>query len=175
LQVLPIAHADGGNASVCRIGNLQFFQMTPSVHPPGNASVCRIGNLQFFQMTPTGPLSVQISSFTSTDLDGNQKTSFTPGDTIMLKAVISDNGSQNIPNALVSMMIQDPGQTPVFLSYTYQNLQAGQQTTVYLGFQIPYEPILGDYTAKLNIFTLLPSQGGQGILGGHAEVDFTVS
>jgi hypothetical protein len=72
-------------------------------------------------------------------------------------------------------MLQDPSLTPIFIGYVYENIEIGKQITVYLGFQIPYGSILGDYTAKVNVFTLLPSQGGQAIIGGHAEVHFTVS
>ena len=170
---LVSTYADEGNAEVTRTRNLQFFEMTPSVHPPGNASVTRTRNLQFFEMTPVGPLSTTIASFTTTDFSGTPKTSFGPGNTVLFKTVIDGTGVQSIPNALVSVMVQDNDSTPLFIGYVYENIEIGKQITVYLGFQIPYDSILGDYTVKVNIFTLLPSQGGEGI--GHAEAHFTVN
>ena len=176
LQVLPIAQADGGNASVTRTGNLQFFPMSPGPgHPPGNASVTRTGNLQFFPMTSPGPLSTTIDSFTTTALGGNPQTSFHPGNTTLFKIVIEGTAAQNIPNALVSVMIKDNNEIPIFIGYVYENINVGSQVTVYLGFQIPYGSTLGYYEGTVCVFTLLLSQGGSPITGGHATVNFTVS
>lgn len=174
-EMTPQQHPPG-NASITRYRNLQFFEMTSgSVHPAGNASVSRYRNLQFFEMTPTELPSVTITSFTTTDQNANPKSSFTPGSTVLFKIIVSGSGTQNIPNALISVMAQDPNLTPIFLSYVYEDIEIGKQTTIYLGFQIPYDCMLGDYTAKVNLFTLLPSQGGEPISGGQAAAHFTLS
>ncbi|MEM3698059.1 MAG: hypothetical protein QXQ94_11310 [Candidatus Bathyarchaeia archaeon] len=41
-----------GNAEVTRTRNLQYFEMTPPIHPPGNALVSRTQNLQYFELVP---------------------------------------------------------------------------------------------------------------------------
>jgi len=170
-EMIPQVHPPG-NASVYRYRNLQGFEMIPT--PPGNASVYRYRNLQGFEMIPTGPLSVSIDSFTTTDQNGEPKDTFAPGSLVLFKIVVSGDGSQNIPNALVSVMVQDPAKEVVFISYTFEDVQVGQQTTVYLGTQIPYDSMLGEHTAKVNIFTMLPSEGGEAIIGGHEEITFIV-
>ena len=173
-EMTPSVHPPG-NASVSRRRNLQVFEMTPQMpHPPGNASVWRLRNLQVFEMTPTGPLSVTISAFVTTDQNGNAKSTFAPGNSVLFKIVVSSSCSQNIHNALVSVMVQTPTTEVLFLSYTFENVQVGLQTTIYLGLQIPYNAIVGEYTAKVNMLTMLPSQGGVPLLGGHAEITFTV-
>jgi hypothetical protein len=164
-----------GNASVSRYRNLEFFEMTPQQHPPGNASATRYKNLQFFEMNASEQPSVTISPFTTTDENGNPKSTFNPGNMVVFKIVMAPEGSQNIPNALVYVMVQDRNSTVMFLSYISQDINVGKQTTVYLGFQVPYNCLLGDYTTKVSILTKLLSQGGQPILGGHGEVHFTVS
>jgi hypothetical protein len=175
-QTVSVAQANNGNAEVSRTGNLVGFQMTPgSVHPAGNASVCRTGNLVGFLMTPGSVLpSIQISSLAFTDIYGNQKTSFSQVDTIMLKAVIVDNGSQDISNALVSMLVKDPGNTSVFIGYTYQSFQTGSSTTIYLGFQLRDDAMLGNYSIKLNVLTALVSQQGLPLDGGNPDAIYVL-
>lgn len=51
-EMTPPVHPPG-NSSVSRLENLQFFEMIPPVHPAGNSSVVRTGNLQLFALTPT--------------------------------------------------------------------------------------------------------------------------
>jgi len=45
--------ANLGDVEVSRTRNLQYFEMTPSVHPPGDAYVSRLRNLQYFERLTT--------------------------------------------------------------------------------------------------------------------------
>lgn len=177
-----------GNADITQNRNLLAFILGPNnahvtqnhnllatVLESNNADVTTSSNLVALPLSPNEPLSTSISSFTTTDQNGNPISAFIPGSMVLFKVVIYGSGSQNIIGALVSIMVQDPSLTPIFLSYLYEDIQVAKQTTVYLGFQIPYDCMLGDYTSKVNIFTRLPSLGGEPIVGGHSEVHFTVS
>jgi hypothetical protein len=126
-------------------------------------------------MTPIRPFSSTITSFTTADQQGNNKSSFMPGDTVFLRVAVSGSGQQSISNTLVSVMIQDANLTPVFIDYEYCDIQIGGQVTIYFNFQLSSDCTLGDYVAKVNIFTMLPSEGGEPIVGGHAEVYFAVT
>lgn len=173
-EMTPQQHPPG-DALVTRYRNLQLLEMTPQMHPPGDALVTRYRNLQSLEMEPVGELSTTISSFITTDDSTNPQSSFATGNAVLLRITISGTGELNIANALVSTIILNPDVTPVFLGYTYQSIDRGEQYTIYIGFQIPYDAKLGDYTAKVNILTGFPSQDGEPLIGGHAEVHFTVT
>jgi hypothetical protein len=163
-----------GNSSVTRTRNLQYFGMVPSQHPAGNATITRTRNLQYFEMTPSGALSVTINSFMTTDANGTAKSSFVQGSIVLFKVVATACGSQNLPNVLVSVMVQDPLLTPILFGYTYEDIMMGKQTTIYLGFKIPYG-VVGEYIAQVTILARFLSQQGEPIPGGHAEIHFTVT
>jgi len=128
-------------------------------------------------MTPAGPLTVNVQTFETENQNNNPCGSFAQGSTVILEAVISANGTQNLPNIMIAFTINDNLTYQIFLGYTWQSIEIGNPVTVYMGFRIPTgsDTTLGQYTAKVLVFTNLPSQGGQAIPGGMGVVQFMVT
>lgn len=184
-EMTPSVHPPG-NASVTRLRNMQVFEMTPQIHPPGDVYVSRMRNLQIFEMTPqvhpTGDayisrlrnlqvfemayqiheIKINITYIATTDQNGNVKTNFTKGDIMQVNFTLQNTGVP-FANALISIVIKDPSDSVVCLSYTFEDFSVGTKKNLIFGYTIPSEAPAGTYTVKVMIFTDWPSEGGVGL------------
>jgi len=145
------------SADVTRLRNLQYFELEQN-----DADVTRLRNLQYFELTDFGPVSY-ITSLTITDQNGNPRNNFNRGDIAQFDFTIENIGSFNLTKALISTIVLDSSSTPIFLSYTFEDLLVGQDTRIIVGYKIPLEASIGTYTVKVMIFTDWPSKGGVGL------------
>lgn len=188
LFLSPLVGADPGNAEVSRLRNLQAFEMTPAPgHPPGDAYISRTRNLQAFEMTPQEPhppgdvyvsrlrnlqcfemayqiheIIANITYLATTNQNGNPTTSFMKGDVIQINFTIQNTGVP-FANAPISIVIKDPSDSAVFLSYTFEGFSVGSNKNLIFGYRIPSEALAGTYTVKVMVFTDWPSEGGVGL------------
>ena len=164
------------NVDVLRLRNLQFFELMPNNADairyrnmeyfelePNDADVTRLKNLQFFELAPIGNLVINIGPITTTDQDGNPKTTFNPGDIIEFWFVIENVGNLTLTRGLVSVLILDPSNTPIYLSYTFEDLASGASKKFIMGYWIPLDVAAGNYLVKVMVFTDWPSRGGIGL------------
>jgi hypothetical protein len=146
------------NADIIRFRNLQYFELEPN-----NADVTRLKNLQCFELAPVGDLVINIGPIAITDQDGNPKTTFNRGDIVQFEFVVENTGTLALARGLVSTMILDPSNTPVFLSYTFEDLASGTSKKFIIGYGLPLDSPNGTYTVKVMVFTDWPSKGGIGL------------
>lgn len=158
LQNLQFFELMPNNADAIRYRNLQYFELEPN-----DADVIRLKNLQFFELAPIGNLAITIGPITTTDQEGNPKTTFNPGDIIEFWFVVENVGNLPLTRGLISALILDPSNTPVYLSYTFENLASGASKKFIMGYWIPLDATAGNYTVKVMVFTNWPSKGGIGL------------
>ena len=166
LEMLPSTHPPG-NASVMRTRNLQFYEMTHSVHPPGDAYLSRTRNLQYFEMKSLlYQFKINITSFAITNQSGYPMTNFLRGDVVQLNLTITNSGGADslpLADGLLSVMILDPLEIEVHLTYTFIDIEKGQNENFIFGYRIPMSASPGAHTIKVMVFTDWPSQGGLGL------------
>jgi len=161
-EMPPQVHPPG-NAYVSRLRNLQAFEMTPSIHPPGDAYVSRTRNLQCFEMAyQIHEIKINITYIVITDQNGNEMTNFTKGDIMQVNFTLLNTGVP-FTNALVSIVIKDPSNSVVFLTYTFSDFSVGTEKNLIFGYKIPSTALTGIYTVKVMVFTDWPSEGGVGL------------
>lgn len=157
-QNLQYFELEPNHADVIRYYNLQYFQLEPN-----NADVIRYKNLQYFELAPVESLVINIGPITTTDQEGNPKTTFNPGDIIEVWFVVENVGNLTLKRGLISALILDPSNTPIFLSYTLEDLTSGASKKFIMGYGIPLGATVGNYTIKVMVFTDWPSKGGIGL------------
>ncbi|MHA1834584.1 MAG: hypothetical protein ACTSV7_11425 [Candidatus Baldrarchaeia archaeon] len=145
------------NADVTRLGNLQHYELEPN-----NADVTRTRNMQFFELSEL-TLASYILSLVITDQDGTPEDHFSPGDVVQFNVTVKNIGNSDLTKALVSMMIFDPSNTSILLSYVFQDLFVGQSKQIIFGYRIPLDALTGSYMTKIMVFTDWPSKGGVGL------------
>ncbi|MEM3753316.1 MAG: PKD domain-containing protein [Candidatus Micrarchaeaceae archaeon] len=111
----------------------------------------------------SGILSVEIKNLMITDQNGNPKTNFNKGNIVQFNFTVENTGNIDLKNGLISVMILDPSNTPIFLSYTFESINPGDFEDLIIGFRIPLDEPAGLYTVKIMVFTDWPSQGGIGL------------
>lgn len=111
----------------------------------------------------TAILSVDIKDVVITDQNGNPKTNFIRGEIVRFNFCLENTGSLILSRGLVSVEVLDPLNIPVFLSYTFEDLDIGASKEFIIGYGIPLGGVIGTYTVKTMVFTNWPSQGGIGL------------
>jgi serine protease AprX len=111
----------------------------------------------------SGTLSIDIKNIAITDQNGNPKARFIKGDVVQFNFTIENAGNLDLERGLISLMILDPTNTPIFLSYTFENLNGDASKEFIIGYRIPFDVTTGNYTGKIMVFTDWPSHGGVGL------------
>jgi len=114
-------------------------------------------------MKPWRSLNLKIINLTLTDQNGNQKTTFLKGEIAQFNFTIRNIGSLDLTNGLISVMILDPLNTPIFLCYIFESISQGITKEFIIGYRVPLTAPAGTYTVKVMIFTDWPSEGGTGL------------
>jgi hypothetical protein len=107
-------------------------------------------------------IKINITYIATTDQNGNVKTNFTKGDIMQANFTLHNTGVP-FANGLVSIMIMDPSDSVIFLSYTFKDFSIGTKEDLIFGYRIPWEALAGTYTVKVMVFTDWPSKGGIGL------------
>jgi hypothetical protein len=107
-------------------------------------------------------IKINITYLATTDQNSNVMTDFPKGDIVQVNFTLYNTG---VPfgNGLISIMIMDPSDNVIFLSYTYDDFSIGTKEDVIFGYRIPPEALVGTYTVKVMVFTDWPSEGGVGL------------
>jgi len=147
------------SADVIQLRNYQNVELIRIM----NADITKLRNTLFFEMTEPGQLIVDVGSIMTTDQDGNPKATFNKGEIVQFEFVIANAGNLTLTRGLVSTMILDPSNTPVYLSYTFEDLASGASKKFIMGYGLPLDSPTGTYTVKVMVFTDWPSKGGIGL------------
>jgi len=161
-EMTPQIHPPG-DVYISRIRNLQIFEMIPQAHPSGDAFITRVKNLQCFEMAyQIHEIKTNITYIATTDQSGNQTTNFMKGDVVQINFTIHNTGVP-LANGLISIVITNPSDNMVFLSYTFKDFSIGTSESFIFGYRIPQDAPEGIYTVKVMVFTDWPSEGGVGL------------
>jgi hypothetical protein len=126
---------------------------------------------------PTTPVSgthvtLQLST---TDANGKLTSSFTGGGTVLVRAVLINDGSVPLNNAYLLISIYDSNNVPIFTGVSVTSLNVGQQVRVSLGPTLPATVVTGTYLVQVIVLTSFLNAGGVPVPGGVGAVTFTVN
>lgn len=179
LNNLILAQLGLGNADVSTTYNLVSCQLASGnadlsinsnlinlLLSSGNADVSTKANLIITLLEQPLLPQVTITQLLTTDTLGNAKTSFISGEMLEVRFTLTNTGPIDFPSGLISVMIQNPVETVIFLAYTYEGISIGASEEFVFGLSLPQEAMLGQYTAKALVFTNWPYEGGEGLANG---------
>lgn len=159
LQYLELAPNHG---DIIRWRNLMYFELEPN-----DADIIRFRNLQHFLLEPLPyEYKIAVTSLLITDQNSYPTSDFLAGDIVQFDFVVENlGGSGDLPlyDGLVAVVILDPLDTVVSLSYTFVNLPRGAAEELFFGYWIPFDATAGTYTVKVTVYTDWPSEGGIGL------------
>jgi len=148
------------NADVVKLRNYQCLELMRTM----DADVLRLRNLVYFEMvTPPHEYLINITKMLLTNQEGIPQTNFAKGDIVQIDFTIENIGSTRLDNGLISILILDPLNTTVLLTYTFETMSPSSTIEIIMGYRIPTEAISGTYTVKVAVFTDWPSEGGIGL------------
>ncbi len=148
------------NIDVYRLRNFEPSEMQRNM----NADVLRLRNLQLLEMTTLiYEYAINITELLTKDENGNPANNFLRGEIVQLEFTVTNIGNIWLENGVISIIIIDPLNRPVTLSYSSETLKSGQTQKHMFGWRIPFNSLKGNYTAKVMIFTDWPSKGGVGL------------
>jgi len=160
------------DAHVIRYRNMQGYELIKN-----DAHVIRYRNIQHFQLVPVEiDYQVDILNVFLTDQSGNPSSNFVRGDVVEVYFTVRNGGAfESIPieNGLVSVLVEDSAEIPMFLTYVYIDLPRDTSEELIFGYRVPLEGPIGVYTVRIMMFTNWPSQGGLGL--AVQEATFSVS
>ena len=157
-QNLVASRLDSMDTDITQNNNLLALRLGPN-----NADVTLNNNLIALLLEQSLTPSVSITSLSTTDQSGNLKTDFKAGEVAQINFVVTNIGSVDLKSGLISVIIVDPSETPLFLAYTFDDINKASSKEFIFGLTIPFEASLGTYTVKALVFTNWPSEGGEGL------------
>ncbi|MEM3715033.1 MAG: hypothetical protein QXF82_08810 [Nitrososphaeria archaeon] len=127
------------------------------------------------QWTP--PL--EITSIKTIDFEGNLKTSFARGTTVVVNVELKSLVSLYQPSTkyLLIIRIDNPQGYTVFIGFITDVIAPGATKTVGSGYQIPAGASTGTYTVKVFVWNGWPSQMGSNfeVLANLGQTSFIVT
>jgi hypothetical protein len=143
------------------------------------ASVIAIGGgvtgdvtITFTASAPAQPVSAVISDEATLDTAGNDKSSFSGGETVIVSATIT-NTSPSQKDFLVAVQAISPDGIPLPAVYLTVTLDKDQEFSFQPSIVIPIGAS-GSWTAEVSVFDKFPAAGGT-VQAIPATVNFTVS
>lgn len=158
-----------GNADLSISSNLINLLLSS-----GSADVSTKANLIIMLLEQPLLPQITITQLLTTDISGNTKTSFKSGEMLEVGFALTNTGAIDFPNGLISVMIQNPVGTVIFLAYTFDGISVGASNEFVFGLSLPEAAILGQYTAKALVFTNWPYEGGEGLANGTTTFIVTI-
>lgn len=106
--------------------------------------------------------TVQIVSVSTTDMQGNPKTTFKRGEFVVVNAKIKSLLTYESQDYLLIVEAFTPDDRVIALGFTSGSLAGGQEISTGYGFKIPDDAPTGTYTIKIFVWNGWPA-----ILGGN--------
>jgi hypothetical protein len=126
----------------------------------------------FTASAPAQPVSAVISDAVTLDTAGNDKSSFSGGETVIVSATIT-NTSPSQKDFLVAVQAISPDGIPLPAVYLTVTLDKDQEFSFQPSIVIPIGAS-GSWTAEVSVFDKFPAAGGT-VQAIPATVNFTVS
>ena len=122
----------------------------------------------------TGRTHVTIS-LSTTDSNGNPKSAFTRGETVLVKVTVTNDGTFALSNVHIMLTIYDPKNVPIFYGISIASLNAGQQQTQLLGTPLGSTLPAGTFKGEVVALSDFLASGGHYVPDGSGAVTFTVT
>jgi uncharacterized membrane protein len=116
--------------------------------------------------------SITIVSVYTADLYNNSKTSFKPGETLIVWIVVQNSGA-DLPSGMIWVEVEDPNGVPVSVQFQIALIRRGSSVTSGFSVTLSDSAAAGTYEVKGFVSTGLISKGGKFLAAGQAA--FTVS
>ena len=110
-----------------------------------------------------------------TDLQGNPKSTFKPGEGATAKIVLRNDGGTDIRNAHMLVTFYDSRKVPIFFSFEIGDLGAGYERTSVKGFTLSSSATTGTYGVEVIVLTAFLADGGIYVPDGSGASNFEVT
>jgi len=122
----------------------------------------------------TGRTHVTIT-LSTTDSNGNPKSAFTRGETVLVKVQVNNDGTFSLDNIHILLTIYDPNNVPIFFGISIISLNQGQQQTQLLGLPLGSTLPAGSFRGEIVVLTAFLASGGHYVPDGSGAVTFVVT
>jgi uncharacterized protein YfaS (alpha-2-macroglobulin family) len=104
--------------------------------------------------------SIRISSLYVTDQSGENRSSFNPGETIIIRVVVQ-NGGAELEKGMIWVEVSTPNGVPIPPVFVETKIKRGEMITVGVSTPFSDDANLGQYTANSYVSNKMISQGGK--------------
>jgi len=104
--------------------------------------------------------SIRISSLYVTDQSGENRSSFNPGETIIIRVVVQ-NGGAELEKGMIWVEVSTPNGVPIPPVFVETKIKRGEMITVGVSTPLSDDANLGQYTANSYVSNKMISQGGK--------------
>ena len=104
--------------------------------------------------------SIRISSLYVTDQSGENRSSFNPGETVIIRVVVQ-NGGAELEKGMIWVEVSTPDGVPIPPVFVETKIKRGEMVTVGVSTPLSDDADLGQYTANSYVSNKMISQGGK--------------
>jgi uncharacterized protein YfaS (alpha-2-macroglobulin family) len=104
--------------------------------------------------------SIRISSLYVTDQSGENRSSFNPGETVIVRVVVQ-NGGAELERGMIWVEVSTPDGVPIPPIFVETKIKRGEMVTVGVSTPLSDDANLGQYTANSYVSNKMISQGGK--------------
>ena len=162
--------------STCETGTYVVFASTtfasivqgaPDVHLTSSTNI-PVSN----DVTARTHVTINLST---TDSNGNPKSAFTRGETVLVKITVTNDGTLSLSNVHILLTIYDPNNVPIFFGISIASLNAGQQQTQLFGTPLGSTLPAGTFRGEVVALSDFLASGGHYVPDGSGAVTFVVT
>jgi uncharacterized protein YfaS (alpha-2-macroglobulin family) len=104
--------------------------------------------------------SIKIASLYITDQSGENRSSFNPGETVIVRVVVQ-NGGAELEKGMIWVEVSTPDGVPIPPVFVETKIKRGEMVTVGVSTPLSDDANLGQYTANSYVSNKMISQGGK--------------
>ena len=104
--------------------------------------------------------SIRIASLYVTDQSGENRSSFNPGETVIIRVVVQ-NGGAELEKGMIWIEVSTPNGVPIPPVFVETKIKRGEMITVGVSTPLSDDANLGQYTANSYVSNKMISQGGK--------------
>jgi len=104
--------------------------------------------------------SIRITSLYFTDQSGENRSSFNPGETVIVRVVVQ-NGGAELEKGMIWVEVSNPDGVPLPPVFVEKNIQRGETISIGVGTILSDDANSGEYTANSYVSNKMISQGGK--------------
>jgi len=154
--------------STCQTGTYTVFASTTI----GTNSLTASAN---FSVSTTATRAHVTINLLSTDTNGNAKSQFARGETVLIKVVVNNDGTVSLSNVHILLTIFDSNNAPIFFGISITSLNSGGQQVLLLGTPLASTLPTGTFSGQVIVLTDFLASGGSYIPDGSGTVMFSVT